>query len=164
MLDLDQFRQDVHILSQAISMEAEDADTDRQVELAFFLWKMINEASKVLDTIKEAHLRPAALKQAKGSPGPQILTGSGYSECEVRIPEPTYRLKKGADLNTIRSVLGDRYIKFFQENLNVEPRREAGNLVAQLKDQKTRRLLLESMTEFEGTPRVSLRQVDPDKS
>lgn len=163
MLDIERFAHDVHVLTQAISMEAEDANTARQVELAFFLWRMVNEAQEVLDGIKDHHLRPVAVKRAGGQPGQEILSGTGTAECQVNIPEPSYRIKKGSDLEALRQALGPRFEEFFQENLNVQPRREAGNLVAQLTDDDLRSLLLNSLVEFIGTPRVTLREVDQDQ-
>ena len=160
MLDLEQFSIDANALIQALSIEADEVDLDRQVEIAMFLWNMIGAASNVLADIKGQHLRPAALKSSSGLPGQQVLIGSAGSECVVHIPEPSYRLKKEADLDHLRDLLGIRFLEFFTEKLTVTPRREAGNLVARLRNPATKQALLNALVEIPGTPRVTLRQGD----
>ena len=157
MLDLNQFRQDVKVLIRALSIEADEAEPERQVEIGMFLWNMIDAANTSLDTIKDRYLRPYAMEQANKKPGPQVIYGLSDTECIINIPEPSYRLKKDVDMDHIRDLLGDRFSEFFQESSNVQPRRETGNLVARMNDGEARQALLDALEEHSGTPRVMFK-------
>lgn len=157
MLDLKHFRQDLSALLSAIEAEVATATTARRVDLGSFLWETITHANKVFDLLKRRHLRPAALSAGGNQPGRQVLAGSGKTKCHVKVPEPRYRLRRDASVDELKRALGPRFDEFFSVTVKVQPKREAGNLVARLQDPVLRSQLLSALEEVQDTPRVFFR-------
>lgn len=92
---------------------------ETQVDVGQTLSDIHRNAAKVLETVKET-LRAQARLRMSETCGSVVLRGH-TTRCVVHFPRPSVRLRKGADIESLRQLLGDRFGLFFQTTYNPTP-------------------------------------------
>jgi len=114
------------------------------------LWRFIDAAGKVLDTVKDR-----ARDYVDTTPGRHEIDGVDHAVCVVVVPTPRTVLGKGLNGSDVQQALGDElFNRLFQTKLQVRPHKDFGILVADLEvaDQKAALGTVDLNT---GKPRVS---------
>jgi len=133
---------------------------NEKVEIGSILWDLGAAIDKALDGIKK-EVRTEAVARLKGSPGIETLPGTYAGTCAVTIPKPSTRVVKGADMASVKSVLGSDFSLFFEEVTTYKPRSEFTERVTEMTDADQQQILLKSVEQKENTPRVSFRRQAP---
>lgn len=132
---------------------------NEKVEIGSILWDLGAAIEKALDGIKK-EVRSEAVTRLKGAPGVETLTGTYAGTCAVTIPKPSTRVVKGADMASVKAVLGSDFSLFFEEVTTYKPRNEFTERFTDL-DAVEQQVLLKSVEQKENTPRVSFRRQAP---
>ena len=144
------------------NVEAKD-DIAFSVEVGTLLWDLINAADKALKEIKKT-CRQEAWEAQKGAVGTHVIDGSDLGEASVNIPQAVWKLKKGKDIDGLKSAMGSNFSLFFEETVTFKPRSEWDTLVSQPGvDPLHKQLLMDAVNREEPTPRVSFRRNKPPK-
>lgn len=154
---------------QAHEMLMQSIDTLRQkmattddvaltVEIGSLLWDLINAADKALKEVKIV-CRQEAWKALQGQVGTHTLEGTDLGEATVNIPKAQWKLKKGKDVDGLKTAMGSNFSLFFEEVVTHKPRSEWDKLVSSPGvDPLHKQLLMDSVNREEPTPRVSFRR------
>jgi hypothetical protein len=88
--------------------------TTELVSAGKVLWDIVDESNSILETIKPI-LREEAMGMAQGDYGTIKIPGLAEGEAaEVRIVEPSPKLRKDADMLKAKEILGDTFDNYFQ--------------------------------------------------
>lgn len=147
-----------HLVAEAArSAELSDA---RVAGLALELSAVYAQANEALEPLKE-RLRFIASEKTEN---PVILTGLSrkgeiLGTVMVTFPERQVKLAKDADLDTLRSLLGDSFDDYFETTVTVKPRKELPKILApELKTASLRaKEILEAVEYVDPTPRVGFK-------
>jgi len=146
-------RTDLSALLNQLEGYIEKASLEEVVEIGSILWGLIDQAGKAMDPIKEA-LRLETMNQTGGE-GSQTFNGvSPGSSCTVRVPRPTLKIAKKADIEGIRTLLGARFDKLFSTATNYKPAKDFEDKVFML-NQDEIDTVMGIIERVENTPRVS---------
>lgn len=124
-----------------------------KVDLGLFLHQTRHTVSEMLDGIKKALRADAQRRFAPGKTQDAIPGRQGASAL-VQYPTPIFRMAKGANVEALRSALGDDFGDFFQEVHSVEPRPEAMTRILDLPP-AVQDILLRSLEQDVGVGGVS---------
>jgi hypothetical protein len=146
-------RSNLSALLTQLEDHIETASLTEVVEIGSILWGLIDQAGKAMDPIKEA-LRLETLNQTNGE-GSQTFSGiSPNSSCTVRVPRPTLKVGKKADIEAIRTLLGSRFDKLFSTATSYKPAKDFEDKVFML-NQDEIDTVMGIIERVENTPRVS---------
>lgn len=143
------------LLEDVKALDVKGLEPEEIVDLGQVLWDLSTKNSKALDPIKAA-LRKVAKERWGTDPGPRYFIGYQGSECVVTVPNPSLKVRPGADMERLRQQVGDIS---FRDHFDIayKPRKSFRDRVASCSDQTRRRDLLAVVDEMEGTPRVSFK-------
>jgi hypothetical protein len=146
---------DLEAETRAIHDEASQGtvSTDDAVVLGVLLHRAMRKASGAIEPLKTT-LREAAVDEANGAPGPRYFTAPDGSKCTVVIPKTTLSIRKGLDVEDLRSELGKDFDAFFDTKIKYVPRKNFQKVAA------THHLAKAAMAAVDftdGTPRVSFK-------
>lgn len=139
------------LLVQLRPEDLSEGETPDLVTLGWELWRIIDVAHKTIEPVKQV-VRLRA--EATGKRGHVNFTGSYRTTCQVTVPDPVPKLRKDADLDDLRRVLGDKFGDLFAEQVQVQPRPKFETLVAALTPEE-REAVLNAVDLAAGTSRVS---------
>lgn len=142
---------------KALEDSLKDAPQEHVVEVGTTIAAMINSASDILEEVK-TNLREDALSELKHEPGSITFNGKDIGEVTVTVPSPRLQLLKDVDPEVLKTVLGDDFDLYFDTKVRYVPRKTAGPLVMKLASGREKTVLLSSLEEREGTPRVSFKK------
>jgi|SaaInlStandDraft_3_1057020.scaffolds.fasta_scaffold00861_8 hypothetical protein len=125
---------------------------EEAVALGHKLAGISKEAGEALEPIK-GKLRELAVQARAGDPGAEHFDGNDGSRCTVSIPKPNTVVRKDADMDGLKGILGDDFDRFFDTVVTYKARDTLATRVAGA-DQAKRDAVLEAVDVKEGTPRV----------
>ena len=145
----------VQDLLEQLERSLETASVEDVVQIGDFLWRLVNRANEVMSPIKEA-LREEAHNQMGPRPGSLQIYGHEKTACMVTVPKPSIRLKKGADLVHLQSVLGEHFEDIFTREVKYKPKPDIEETCLTLPD-TLRDSVMKVLDHVENTPRVSFK-------
>jgi hypothetical protein len=149
-----------HFEEIELRLDALLADTDTMegaVETGAALAALIKKAGAMQDRLK-ASIREEAVRKLQGVPGTVNLNGTDKGVVHVTIPAPKLQLAKDADVGLLFMVLGEEFDLYFETNVKYVPRTATPSLIEMMEDGRPKTVLLSSLHEDEGTPRVSFKR------
>jgi len=132
-------------------------DIGEAVEVGAILAALIKKAASIQDGLKGI-LREEALRRLQNAPGTVEMQGDGNGLVSVTVPTPKLQLTKDADIGLLFKVLGDDFDLYFETDVKYKPRKATPNLIEGMEDGTPKTVLLSSLQENEGTPRVSFKR------
>jgi hypothetical protein len=127
-----------------------------KVEIGSVLWTIGSMAKAAIEAIKQELRDEAANSMSR--PGIKHFPGVSGS-ASVRIPNPSFRISKRADIKHLQETLGEEFVSFFEEIRTFQIRRGFESRIKKL-DKNTQDLLLGAVDQIENTPRISFRRKD----
>jgi len=149
--------QDIERLGVQLKARLDTMDPEALVMFGHKLWLLSRKATAAWDILKEA-LREAGVDLAKGVPGPQVIEARDGSQCTVILPEPRLLLRKGADIDALKALLGDDFDAMFEQTTTHKPRGDLRGKVASLADAAKTQAILEAMVMSDGTAKVYFKE------
>lgn len=131
------------------SMSIED-----QVSIGQRLWSISRSALAALEPLKGS-LRDEAVRRQRSTPGTvQFDANDGYgSRCRVSIPAPCLEIRKGADVEALKTLLGDRFHYLFKTQVSYKLQDDFKEQVKEV-PASVARPLLDAVDMAPGTPKV----------
>lgn len=152
-------REDFGELAAALHNGLSAASIEQLAEAGSLLASLIKTAGAVQDDIKIL-LRNEAVKALSGQPGAIVFEGeSPETSVTVTIPRPRVVLSKDADMGLVQSILGSSFDLYFETIVTHKPRPTSPKLIVSLGNGAPKTILLSTVEEKEGTPRVSFKAV-----
>jgi hypothetical protein len=143
------------LIDEVNGLDCPELEPEELTDVGQVLWEMNAGLNKSLKPIKEA-LRKTAVERWGHDPGPRHFTGYQGSESVVTVPNPTLKVRPGADMEKLRQAIGE--VAFGDHfDTSYKPRKSFRNRVAACSDQIRQASLLGVVDEVEGTPRVSFK-------
>lgn len=139
--------------SVSVDLGAGQLGVDDQISIGHLLVSLAKTADKALDPIKVS-MRNEALKRG-GSPGTVHLHSAHGANCTVSIPKPSLNVRKDADMDRLRALLGAKFDSYFETLMVFKPRPGFADRTASCTDPSERDAVIEAVKMDEGTPRVS---------
>ena len=124
-----------------------------QVNLGQAIHQIIKKAEGVLASLK-TNMRDEAILQAHGKSGPQIIKSPEGCQCTVIIYNPSVQVRKDADMNSLKTTLGDNFGDVFEEILVYKPRKDFQTVVNNIQDPNQVQVILKSVDISADTPKV----------
>lgn len=140
----------LHEAAKAGTLTVDDA-----VDIGVALVGLEKTAHGALSPIKDI-VRQVALDETKGQPGTCRLETQGGSKCQVIVPSPTIKVRGTADMDALKTTLGDRFALFFNTQISYKPAAGFNKLAAY--DPQGSRPALDAVDIIDGTPRVSFKR------
>lgn len=144
--------QEIEKVSGDIRSQISQFDTQTKATLGHKLWAVSRKTLPSLDLIK-TYLRDEAVQHQKGVPGTVQFYTSDGSSCSVSLPHPSLEVRKDADIESIRKILGPRFECFFKTNVIYKPREDFSEQIKSL-DPATQQALLGIIDIVPNTPKV----------
>ena len=132
-------------------------DMKGAVEVGSTLAVLIKEASVLQDGLKRI-IREEAVRQLKDLPGTTTFGGNDRGSVSVTVPATGLQMVKDVDVGLLFKVLGNDFDLYFETNVKYVPRKVAPALIELMEDGTPKTILLSSLQENEGTPRVSFKR------
>lgn len=151
--DLNEMVERIRQLTETIRVILPQMDTQTQVEVGQKLWNLSRFASVALEPIKVS-LRDNAVKQRGGASGTVQFDAPDGSRCKINIPTPNLGIRKGTDMGSLRTLLGDQFDDLFETITTHKPRGDLRTKTAALGDPAHQQAVLASLDVNPGTPRV----------
>lgn len=145
---LDQAAREIHRRTSQGKIPPEEATA-----VGSILTDLVKRANKALEPLKEG-LREDALDRSKGHPGPVYFNAPDGSQCIVVIPKQMPAIRPDANVEQIKTALGDRFGQYFTEKVVFGVRKDFSTSTATPDEIK---LVLQAIDINDGTPRVSFR-------
>ena len=146
-------RTDLTSLLTKLESYIETADINEKVEIGAILWSFIERAGKAMDPIKEA-LREETIAETQGEGSKTFQGLNPESSCTVRVPRPTLKISKMADMDAMKQTLGNRFDKLFSTSTSYKPMKDFEDKVFMLGEDEVN-LVMGIIERVENTPRVS---------
>jgi len=134
-----------------------DATVSESVEVGSTLFHLLKEAEAIQDQIK-VKLREAALEDLSHGSGVAKFEGTCDGSVTITVPKAKPRLRKDADIDLLRKALGEDFDLYLETVTNHNIRTITPDLISQMEDGQPKTILLSSIEEVEGTPRVSFQK------
>lgn len=147
-----QIIRDIEDLRRSIPQLLQTLPQVQAVDLGHKIDSIIKEAEKALEPIKGV-LREKAIQAHGGDPGAEHFDGSDGCRCTVSIPKPATVVRKDADMDSLKRILGTEFDRFFETFVSYKPRDTFGSRVAGASTDH-QNAVLEAVDVKEGTPRV----------
>mgnify|MGYP001807345468 CR=1 FL=1 len=149
-------RNDLTTLLAKLETYIDSADINEKVEIGAILWSFIERAGKAMNPIKDA-LREETLAKTQGE-GSETFQGlTPESSCTVRVPRPTLKISKMADMDAMKQTLGGRFDKLFSTTTSYKPTKDFEDKVFMLGEDEVD-LVMGIIERVENTPRVSFNK------
>lgn len=132
-------------------------DIGNAVEVGAILALLIKKAGAIQDGLKE-RIREEALRRLQNVPGTVDIPGTNKGVVSVTVPSPKLQLSKDADIGLLFKILGDDFDLYFETDVKYKPRNATPSLIESMADGTPKTVLLSSLQENEGTPRVSFKR------
>jgi hypothetical protein len=143
------FNRVLHTLTQAATSQSRAV----RVEIGSVLYMMERGAHQALVKLKET-LQAEALQE---NPGNLTWRGSGRGQANINVPQPQLRIRKGADLEALRALLGDTFTEHFEVTTTYQLRKGAEKRLPTLPE-ATRKAVMSVCELGQGNPRVSFQR------
>ncbi len=147
-----QISRDLEDLQRAFSQNLLPMSEGNLVALGSKLDNLVKSAENALGPIKD-QLRILAFAVSNGEAGVASFQGVDGSQCTVSIPKPTNSIRKGVDMNGLKSLLGDDFDLFFETVVTYKPRDTLSQRIAKINPAKLPAVVA-AVDQKEGTPRV----------
>lgn len=155
--ELSAIQADFRDLAAILNEQFDDASVAELAEVGSLLASIIKRAGAVQDKIK-IRLREQALTDLSNAPGTITFEGeSPNTAVSVTVPKPRVVLSKDADMELVQKVLGQDFDLYFETVVAHKPRPTTPDLIVSLPDGTTKTILLSTVEEKQGTPRVSFK-------
>lgn len=158
MTDVDTTLKEIRARLRAMHDSLAGAPTEHRVEVGNVLYTLGREIDDTLDTIKE-HVRNEATKINNGDPGVVELSGILTPDVKITFPKPQLKWRKGVDPESLKPVLGDRFDMYVDTVTTYKPRPNAPSLIVKVASDDEKGVLLSTIEEVPGTPRVSFSKL-----
>ena len=145
----------VQDLLEQLETSLDSASTEDLVQIGDFLWRLVNRANEVMSPIKKA-LRDEANEQMASGSGSIHIRGHDHTTCMVTVPKPSLRIKKGADLVSLKAALKERFEDLFQSETKYKPKPDIEEACLALPE-NLRDSVMNTLDLIENTPRVSFK-------
>jgi hypothetical protein len=142
------------LLSQ-LEKTLDTASTEDLVQIGDFLWRLVSRANEVMSPIKIA-LRDEAYEQMASGSGSVQICGHEHTTCMVTVPKPSLRIKKGADLVSLKAALKERFDDLFLKEVKYKPKPDIEEACISLPED-LRDSVMNTLDHIENTPRVSFK-------
>lgn len=143
---------------RAMEDSLEGAPVNHHVEVGNVLYTLGREIDNTLASIKK-RLRQAAFEINNGDPGVVKLDGVLTPGIQVTFPKNQLKWRKGVDPESLKPILGDRFDMYVETRVTYRPRKNAPSLIVKVASDEEKSVLLSSINEVEGTPRVSFSKL-----
>lgn len=155
--DIKLLADNVHMLGDEINREINRRNISLKewVGIGQKLMVLVNESAKAVGFIKDM-LRKEAAARADGKPGSHYFPGIDGSQCIVNIPTPVLQMKKDADIDSLRRLLGDKFDLFFETVVTYRPRKEFYLKTAACNEKEVQ-AIVDAVDLVDGTPRVMFK-------
>ena len=144
---------DVERLGRELDAKLGQMPAEEIVEVGHKLWLLARKATAALGGLKEA-LRNEGLARGGGTPGSVNIDASDGSCCRVVIPKPSVVLKKGTDMDGLKTILGADFDLFFETVVAYKPRTGLRSRVASKGTTSQTQAVLDAVAVVEGTPKI----------
>ena len=158
-IDTRSLSESIQTILRNVAEASEDFSLEEMVEVGNLLWEVSDEIKSILEPLKKA-IREEALSRLGGQPGMSKIEGSEDGQAQVRVPNPSLRLRKGVNDRELRDALGADFSLFFEEVTTLKPRKEFEERVMGLDNKLHQKVLHNAVEQLEPTPRVSFRRKD----
>ena len=143
----------VEKLGQKLNATLSRTSVEELVEFGHKLWLLARRATAALEGVKEA-LRNEGVARGGGVPGSVSIDASDGSRCRVVVPKSGLVLKKGADIEGLKSALGDDFDAYFETVVTYKPRAGLRAKVASKGPTLQAQAILDAVSVVEGTPKI----------
>jgi len=143
------FNKVLRTLTKAVTAQPRDV----RIEIGSALYMMERGAHQALIKVKET-LQTEALR---GEPGNLTWMGSGRGRVDINVLQPHLRIRKGANLEAVRDLLGDTFTDHFEVVTTYQLRKGAEKRLPTLPE-ATRKAVMSVCELGQGNPRVSFQR------
>lgn len=149
------FQNAINIID-SLSSDVSDRPIAEQVEIAAALHALAGRISKRITPVKKS------LRDAIESEG--LVTGTKHYDgllngrATVTIVDAGYSLGKDADIDLLKTVLGDAFGEYFEEVTSYKVRKSAPDAIAKIASQDKRDLVMKHVDRKEPAPRVAFHR------
>jgi len=135
-------------LSSLVESNMEDA-----VEVGAILSVLIKKTASIQEGFKGI-IREEAVRRLNHAPGTVHIDGQDRGSVSVTVSTPKLQLVKDVDVGLLVKVLGEDFDHYFDTRIQYIPRKMVSDLIETMEDGTPKTVLLSSLYENEGTPRV----------
>ena len=129
-----------------------DISIEDQVALGQKLWNLSRKAMAALEPLKGC-IRDEAVLRQKGTPGTVQFDARDGSRCRVVLSTPTLEIRKGADMESIKSLMKGQFHYLFKTTVSYRPRMDFKDQVGNV-NPKAQQAVLDAVDIVPGTPKV----------
>jgi len=126
--------------------------TEETVALGQRLWDIRECVDGIFNPLKDS-LRAKGLQETKGLPGTRHFFSPDGSRCTVTVPVSVVQVKKDADTEGLKVLLGPDFAELFEEVITYKTRKDFQKKVPDLEPDKTK-AALDAVKVVESTTRV----------